>query len=71
MLTANDNAGPIALKEAAYRATVRLDRFDIDVAGKRVPLQPDMTLHGDIILDKHTLMVWIFRPLMQTLRFGR
>ena len=39
ILTRSDAAGPIELKEPAYRVTVALDRPDIDAYGKRIPLQ--------------------------------
>jgi membrane fusion protein len=41
-----------------------LDRPDIDAYGKRVPLQPDMLLKADIILEKRTLVDWILNPLL-------
>jgi membrane fusion protein len=51
------------LKEPAYTATVALDRPDITANGKKIPLQPDMSLKADIILEKRTLVDWIFAPL--------
>jgi membrane fusion protein len=59
----SDVAGPIRLKEPAYTATVALDRPDITAHGKKIPLQPDMSLRADIVLEKRTLMDWIFTPL--------
>lgn len=49
LLTSADAAGPVALKEPAYKARAELDRPDIDAYGKKVPLQPDMLLKADII----------------------
>jgi membrane fusion protein len=63
VLLATDVEGPIALKEPAYMATVTLDRPDIIANGRRIPLQPDMSLRADIILEKRTLVDWIFAPL--------
>ena len=63
VLTASDAAGPISLKEPAYRVTVWLDRPDVDAHGERVPLQPDMLLRADIFLDQRPLMDWILDPL--------
>ena len=58
-----DVSGPVALKEPAYSAIVSLDRPDVTANGKKIPLQPDMSLRADIILEKRTLVDWIFSPL--------
>jgi membrane fusion protein len=63
ILTSSDAIGPIALKEPAYRVTVALDREDIDAFGKRIPLQPDMLLKADILLEKRSLISWLTSPL--------
>jgi membrane fusion protein len=63
ILTSSDAAGPIALKEPAYRVTAALERSDIDAYGKRVALQPDMLLKADIILERRSLMSWLTNPL--------
>jgi len=63
LLTGADAAGPIALKEPAYRITAALDRVDIDANGKKIALQPDMLLKADIILEKRSLMSWLTSPL--------
>ncbi len=64
ILTRTDTIGPIELKEPAYRVKVALDRPDIDAYGKRIPLQADMLLRADIILEKRTLMRWFLDPLL-------
>jgi membrane fusion protein len=61
------NLSPIELKEAAYRITVALDRPDrpdIDAYGKKIPLQADMLLRADIILEKRSLISWLLDPLL-------
>ena len=64
MLTKSDISGPIELKEPAYRVTAALDRSDIDAYGKRIPLQADMLLRADIILEKRSFMSWFLDPLL-------
>jgi membrane fusion protein len=64
ILTRSDASGPIELKEPAYRVTVALDRPDIDAYGKRIPLQADMLLRADIILEKRSVMRWFIDPLL-------
>ena len=64
ILTGNDAFGPIALREPAYRVTATLERPDIDAYGHKVPLQPDMLLKADVILEKRSLMTWLLDPLL-------
>ena len=64
MLTKSDFSGPIDLKDPAYRVTAALDRSDIDAYGKRIPLQADMLLRADIILEKRSFMSWFLDPLL-------
>jgi membrane fusion protein len=64
ILTSSDASGPIALKEPAYRVTAALERPDIDAYGKKIPLQADMLLSADIILEQRSLMSWLLDPLL-------
>ena len=36
----------------------------MDAFGKKIPLQPDMLLRADIILERRTLVDWILSPLL-------
>lgn len=36
----------------------------MDAHGERIPLQPDMLLRADVILDSRTLMAWLMNPLL-------
>jgi len=64
ILTKSDILGPIELKEPAYRITAALDRPDIDAYGKKIPLQADMLVRADIILEKRSLISWLLDPLL-------
>ena len=64
ILTKSDASGPIELKEPAYKVTAALDRPDIDAYGKKMPLQADMLLRADIILEKRPLISWLLDPLL-------
>jgi membrane fusion protein len=66
ILTASDVSGPVALREPAYKVVAALDRSDIEMRDKKIPLRPDMLLKADIILDKRTLMSWLVEPLLST-----
>jgi membrane fusion protein len=63
VLLTSDVEAPVAPKEPTYAATVALDRPDVVANGRRIPLQPDMSLKADIILEKRTLVDWIVSPL--------
>jgi membrane fusion protein len=64
ILTSSDASGPITLKEPAYRITATLERPDIDAYGTKMPLQADMLLSADIILEQRSLIGWFLGPLL-------
>src|SRR4030088_753228 len=66
MLTGNETTGPITLKEPAYRVTVAPERPDIDAYGRKMPLQPDMLLKADVVLEQRSLMRWLLGPVLST-----
>ena len=68
ILTASEAGGPVALREPAYKVTAKLDRPDIDAYGKRIKLQPDMLLKADLILERRSLLRWLFGPLLSIWR---
>jgi membrane fusion protein len=63
MLSAGDASVPVQLRAPAYKVTVALDRQDITAHGERIPLQPDMLLKADIVLDRRPLLSWLFGPV--------
>jgi membrane fusion protein len=64
IVTGTDVTTPVQLEGSAYRATVALERPDIDAYGKKISLQPDMLLKADVILERRTLVNWILNPLL-------
>jgi membrane fusion protein len=65
ILTAADVSGPVALKEPAYKVVAALDEAVITTRDKKtIPLQTDMPLRADIILEQRTIMNWILEPLL-------
>jgi membrane fusion protein len=64
ILTKSDTFGPIELREPVYKITAALDRPDIDAYARKVPLQADMLLRADIILEKRSLIRWLLDPLL-------
>jgi membrane fusion protein len=64
ILTGNQTTGPVTLKEPAYRVSVALERPDIDAYGLKMPLQPDMLLKADVVLEQRSLMRWLLDPVL-------
>ena len=64
ILKGSDLSAPVTLQEPAYKVTVALDRQDIDAYGQAIPLQADMLLRADIILDRRSLLRWLLDPLL-------
>ena len=57
-------AGPVAPTEPSYRVTADLERQTITAYGSEVPLRPEMTLKANIIVDRRSLLEWLFDPLL-------
>jgi len=55
---------PIPYEQAVYRVVVNLNKQTISAYGNEVDLKAGMTLQGDLITDKRTLMQWMLDPLM-------
>lgn len=64
VLTNSDITAPVTLREPAYKATVALDQPYVTAHSKKIPLQPDMLLKANIILERRTLVNWILNPLL-------
>ena len=54
---------PIPVEQSVYRINVKLDKETVLAYGNEVSLKPGMTLQGDLITDRRTLMQWILDPL--------
>jgi membrane fusion protein len=64
ILTSGDASGPVELREPSYKVTVALHRQDITAYGEVMPLQADMLLKADIILDQRPILLWLLDPLL-------
>lgn len=64
ILTSADVSAPVPLSDPAYKVTVALEQQEITAFGQRLPLQADMLLHADILLDRRPLLVWLLNPLL-------
>jgi membrane fusion protein len=64
LVTAADATGPFVLSEPAYRVTAAVERSHIETKTTTIPLQPDMLLRADIILERRTLVRWLLDPVI-------
>ena len=55
---------PIAYSESVYRVTVHLDELHFKAYDDVHPVQADMTLTADLVLDRRTLIEWLVDPLL-------
>jgi membrane fusion protein len=60
-----EKIGPLAIKEPVYRVTVALDKQTVTAGTQEVALKSGMLVNADILLDKRTLLEWLFEPVMQ------
>lgn len=63
--SAGDHIGPLAAKEPVYRVDVALDKQVVSAFGQEFALRPGMLVNADLLLEKRTLLEWIFEPVLQ------
>ena len=71
VLAPNEAAIPgLNLQEPVFRVEAMLERAEVDAYGETIPLQPGLLLNADIILDRRSLIEWLFDPLFAAGRRG-
>jgi len=50
--------------EPLYRITVALQRQSVDAYGQAQPLTAGMQIEADVLLERRSLIEWIFEPLL-------
>jgi membrane fusion protein len=63
--SAGEKVGPLVIKEPVYRVDVKLDKQTVAALGQEYPLRSGMLVNADILLEKRSLMEWIFEPVIQ------
>ncbi len=59
-----ETIGPLTVKEPVYRVDVKLDEQTVRANGGSFGLLPGMLLGADILLEKRTVLEWVFEPVM-------
>ncbi|MBO9492305.1 HlyD family efflux transporter periplasmic adaptor subunit [Endozoicomonas sp. G2_1] len=60
----NEALLPIALQEPVYRLQAQLNQQSINAYGKHFELKSGMLFEADIILEKRSLIAWLFEPIL-------
>ena len=63
--TQGASVGPLPVREPVYRIVVRLDRQAISANGEEFPLRAGMVVSADLLMEKRTLLEWLFQPVLQ------
>jgi membrane fusion protein len=57
--------GPIAVREPVYRIVVALDGQSVHANGADLPLRAGMLASADLLMERRTLIEWLFQPVIQ------
>ena len=60
-----ESVGPLAVREPVYRVVVALDRQDIAAGDQRFPLRAGMVVSADLLMERRSLLEWLFQPVLQ------
>jgi len=63
--TPGERVGTLTAKEPVYRVDVSLEKQTVAALGQEFPLRPGMLVNADLLLEKRTLLEWIFEPVLQ------
>jgi len=60
-----ERIGPLSAREPVYRVDVKLDKQTVGALDQEFALRPGMLVNADLLLEKRTLLEWIFEPVLQ------
>jgi membrane fusion protein len=63
--SAGERVGPMSAREPVYRVAVTLEKQAVNAMGQDIPLRPGMLVNADILLEKRSLLEWMFEPVMR------
>jgi membrane fusion protein len=63
--TSGERVGPLQAREPVYRVDVALEHQTVSALGQQLPLRPGMMVNADLLLEKRTILEWIFEPVLQ------
>ena len=63
--TQGERIGPMAAREPVYRVDVELERQNVAALGQEFQLRPGMLVNADLLLERRTILEWMFEPVLQ------
>lgn len=63
--TAGERIGPLSAREPVYRVDVQLDSQTVKALDQEFTLRPGMLVNADLLLERRTLLEWVFEPVLQ------
>lgn len=60
-----EKVGPMVVREPTYRIAVRLEQQKINAGDQSIPLRSGMMVSADLLLEKRSLLEWLFQPVFQ------
>jgi membrane fusion protein len=63
--TAGERVGPLQAREPVYRVDVTLQSQTVSALGQELPLRPGMLVNADLLLEKRSILEWIFEPVLR------
>ena len=63
--TQGQTVGPLSAHEPVYRIVVGLDRQQIASGDDAFPLRAGMVASADLLMERRTLLEWLFQPIIQ------
>ncbi len=63
--TSGERIGPLSAREPVYRVDVALEKQEVSALGQDLPLRPGMLVNADLLLERRTLLEWVFEPVLQ------
>lgn len=63
--TPGERVGPLTAREPVYRVDVAMEKQTVAALGQEFPLRPGMLVNADLLLERRTLLEWIFEPVLR------
>jgi len=63
--TSGERVGPLQAREPVYRVDVALESQTVAALGQELPLRPGMLVNADLLLEKRSILEWIFEPVLR------
>ena len=63
--TQGQTIGPLSAREPVYRIVVAIDRQEITSGQESLPLRAGMVASADLLMERRTLLEWLFQPIIQ------